>query len=544
VGNAPDRKAERSPPTLDAWWRRALLGGQMAVHHHNLGHPDVKTPLHRGYEVYHRLSTALDLPWAGAYSGAAEEAGMADDANPTVALPSEGLLVLSGEARGQIIPIPAGQFVLGREAGLPGRLAGDPALSRRHARITRLDRGPMEIEDLGSTNGTRLNGKPVVGRQPISGGDVIELGSIKLRVLDVASPQFAKGSGATDPSIAQVIPMQNRTDDPTQLLERAQRLLAEQRLSEAEAAFRAILVDSQYRSEGHYGLGVTFLSQGDPARAAASFEQCLQANPQHANALYQLGFIAERRGLRDKAVGYYRRTLTVDPQHASAKARIAALQRNLERAPAESSVQRTTTPSPPLSPRVGIPSPQYGVYEYLQQDATPISRQTVALMDALAIEVRPPLLAYVGHFLHGVLRSTFIVLLSIASLGIFPVLALIIGYIKVSTTKFRVARGRLQIEKGVFSKRLTNVDLWRVRNIDLERTLLNRMTGDGTLIFLLTPEPTAEGRRHREKHPHMRDQIVEVTGLARGSRLEDTFQQLLNLTFLLRGNAVVKGIIQ
>jgi membrane protein YdbS with pleckstrin-like domain len=289
---------------------------------------------------------------------------------------------------------------------------------------------------------------------------------------------------------------------------------------------------------------VILLSRGDTAKAAASFQQSLQANPQHANALYQLGFITERRGLLNEAVGYYSRALAADPQHASAKTRIAALQRSPEHAAPGGSVQRTATPSPPLSPSVGVPSQQYGVYEFLQQDATPISKQTIALMDALAIEVRPPLLAYVGHFLRGVLRSTFIILLSIASLGIFPVLALIVGSIKVSTTRFRVARGRLQIEKGVFSKRLTNVDLWRVRNIDLERTLLNRMTGDGTMVFLLTPEPTTEGRRHREKHPHMRDQIVEVTGLARGSRLEHTFQQLLNLTFLLRGNPVVKGIIQ
>jgi hypothetical protein len=161
----------------------------------------------------------------------------------------------------------------------------------------------------------------------------------------------------------------------------------------------------------------------------------------------------------------------------------------------------------------------------------------------LDIEVHPPLVAYVGRFLSGVVRSTFIVLLSIATYGVFPLLMLIIGYIRVRSTRLRIRKGRLQIEKGVFNKHLTSIDLWRVHGIELERTLLNRMTGDGTLVFLLSPQPVGIGRR-RWKHRSMYNQIVEVTGLARKSHLDDTFQQLLNLTFLLRGNPVVKGIIQ
>jgi hypothetical protein len=51
----------------------------------------------------------------------------------------------------------------------------DPFASSRHARLVR--EGPvMVLEDLGSTNGTFLNGEPVDGPQPLHPGDVIRIG--------------------------------------------------------------------------------------------------------------------------------------------------------------------------------------------------------------------------------------------------------------------------------------------------------------------------------------------------------------------------------
>jgi pSer/pThr/pTyr-binding forkhead associated (FHA) protein len=51
----------------------------------------------------------------------------------------------------------------------------DPFASSRHARLLR--EGPvMVLEDLGSTNGTFLNGEPVDGPQPLHPGDRIRIG--------------------------------------------------------------------------------------------------------------------------------------------------------------------------------------------------------------------------------------------------------------------------------------------------------------------------------------------------------------------------------
>jgi hypothetical protein len=69
-------------------------------------------------------------------------------------------------------------MLIGREgAGLDIRIHDDPYVSRRHAEIVWMAAG-WGIRDLGSTNGTRLNGVAVEGSEvrPLAPDDVIELG--------------------------------------------------------------------------------------------------------------------------------------------------------------------------------------------------------------------------------------------------------------------------------------------------------------------------------------------------------------------------------
>ena len=58
-----------------------------------------------------------------------------------------------------------------------------PGVSRRHASI-RLDSGAKSalLQDLGSTNGTVVNGSPVVTPTPLNDGDLVTLGSVDVRV--------------------------------------------------------------------------------------------------------------------------------------------------------------------------------------------------------------------------------------------------------------------------------------------------------------------------------------------------------------------------
>ncbi len=90
--------------------------------------------------------------------------------------------ILSGDGNGQQIPIATGSL-LGRLPGCDVTL-DDPSVSRRHAKLQRSSRG-WSIEDLGSTNGVRVNGNSVQ-RTDIRDGDQIELGSVRLAFAEEA----------------------------------------------------------------------------------------------------------------------------------------------------------------------------------------------------------------------------------------------------------------------------------------------------------------------------------------------------------------------
>ena len=92
----------------------------------------------------------------------------------------------TGEGVPVSIKIPGALFgtddvVLGRSPRNSTFLIDDPTISREHARLF-LDEGRLFLEDLGTTNGTRVNGHRIEPQSPtpIAHGDAIELGEVKL----------------------------------------------------------------------------------------------------------------------------------------------------------------------------------------------------------------------------------------------------------------------------------------------------------------------------------------------------------------------------
>ena len=73
-------------------------------------------------------------------------------------------------------------------------------VSRRHCELFE-DKGKLMVKDLGSSNGTFVNGKRVLGQQPLKAGDVLSIGGVTLRV-DLAaagSPAPTAGKPAPKP---------------------------------------------------------------------------------------------------------------------------------------------------------------------------------------------------------------------------------------------------------------------------------------------------------------------------------------------------------
>jgi pSer/pThr/pTyr-binding forkhead associated (FHA) protein len=99
-------------------------------------------------------------------------------------MPPVRLEVVAGNAAGLSILV-EDQLVIGRHAEGAGQLAADEELSRSHAMINRDSSGFVAIEDLGSTNGTFLNGLRINGPQTLSEGDSIELGGTTLVVREL-----------------------------------------------------------------------------------------------------------------------------------------------------------------------------------------------------------------------------------------------------------------------------------------------------------------------------------------------------------------------
>jgi uncharacterized membrane protein YdfJ with MMPL/SSD domain/pSer/pThr/pTyr-binding forkhead associated (FHA) protein len=91
-------------------------------------------------------------------------------------MPGLRLKVLSGPAEGSTIPLGGDPLTIGR-----GTLAGDPEVSDSHARVVE-GGGRHLIEDLGSTNGTFVNGTRIEGPTELGPGDTVTLGTSKLEI--------------------------------------------------------------------------------------------------------------------------------------------------------------------------------------------------------------------------------------------------------------------------------------------------------------------------------------------------------------------------
>ncbi len=99
-------------------------------------------------------------------------------------------LLIDGAAKAVILE-GRPEYILGREGheqvvpdlNLNPYGAREKGVSRVHAALRR-DRSQVLLIDLGSTNGTRLNGKPLAAHQPIrvENGDEIRLGRLMLTI--------------------------------------------------------------------------------------------------------------------------------------------------------------------------------------------------------------------------------------------------------------------------------------------------------------------------------------------------------------------------
>lgn len=130
--------------------------------------------------------------------------------------PTATLVIRQGPQAGMSFPLTGNQIVIGREEGTDVALQ-DPEASRRHGLIS-WQGGQYIVEDLGSTNGTFVNGVQITSPQALNPGDSIGIGQTALvfhlaeaQGPGIPQPQAPSYSGAPPPEP----PAPNQADNKT-----------------------------------------------------------------------------------------------------------------------------------------------------------------------------------------------------------------------------------------------------------------------------------------------------------------------------------------
>lgn len=111
------------------------------------------------------------------------------------------LKVVEGAKNGAKLAIKKSEFLIGRSPDCH-LSAGSTAISRKHCAILRTD-NRVAIKDLGSRNGTLVNGKKIDGEVELTSGDEIIVGPLKFLVTITAG--IANGKRPEVKSVAEAV---------------------------------------------------------------------------------------------------------------------------------------------------------------------------------------------------------------------------------------------------------------------------------------------------------------------------------------------------
>src|SRR3954454_14605519 len=109
------------------------------------------------------------------------------------------LKISSGGNAGQTVDVTGSEFTIGREAGCD-LVLNDGKASRRHAALKPLPDGRATLYDLGSSNGTFVNGQRIQSTV-LSGNEQVQIGDTTLPAVSAAAT-VAPAGGATTVGVA------------------------------------------------------------------------------------------------------------------------------------------------------------------------------------------------------------------------------------------------------------------------------------------------------------------------------------------------------
>lgn len=102
-----------------------------------------------------------------------------DVTSPTVRIPKQRARVTVTKGGSGTYELEAREYVVGRSTSVDIVLA-DPSVSGHHAKLAP-NGDAFALSDLGSTNGTTVDGQPVTGERVLRGGETIGIGDARMR---------------------------------------------------------------------------------------------------------------------------------------------------------------------------------------------------------------------------------------------------------------------------------------------------------------------------------------------------------------------------
>lgn len=97
-------------------------------------------------------------------------------------------------------------------------------------------------------------------------------------------------------------------------------------------------------------------------------------------------------------------------------------------------------------------------------------------------------LLYAGH--PAALPGLGAVVLAVLTLGLYAVVA----WVRARGTHYKITSQRIVVERGIFSKRMEQIDLYRVVDYVVDRPFGQRMMGTGNLVLEAMDKTTPELR--------------------------------------------------
>ena len=145
------------------------------------------------------------------------------------------LIIEDDEGRKTVVPFVRDEITIGRQEGNTIRLT-ERNVSRRHARLVRLN-GHVVVEDLGSYNGTRINGERIAGQSPLKEGDLIQIGDYDLALQTEGAASVGNGPitakvPARRPELARTEPALEAMPEQEQLHDEREEDTSEERAPE------------------------------------------------------------------------------------------------------------------------------------------------------------------------------------------------------------------------------------------------------------------------------------------------------------------------